>query len=138
MAQIFQSDKHIDLLTKKILKRLDGAVIESFKKIRSTNKQASKLELLYAKLHELKETVINDEKKEIEEVEKLLADEAYKVIQEETKGLNSEDGGTNAGHLRKLKKKIIPKPQQVRTAMKGRDGKLVTSDSELRKHTVKH
>ena len=30
MARIFNSDKHLDILTKKFLKRLDGAVIECF------------------------------------------------------------------------------------------------------------
>ena len=87
MARIFNSDKHLDILTKKFLKRLDGAVIECFKKIRSTTKQSSKLEQLYSKLHELKETVSDEDKLEIEQVEKLLADEAYKVVQEETKAL---------------------------------------------------
>ena len=34
MAQIFESDKHLDLLTKKFLNSLNGAVIKCLKKVR--------------------------------------------------------------------------------------------------------
>ena len=72
-------------------------------------------------------------------VEKDIAKEACDQIDESIKGLNSEKGGYNPGHMWKLKSKIIPKPVQVPTAMiDPKSGKLVTADNELKKHTVSY
>ena len=46
-----------------------------------------------------------------------MAKEACGQIDETIKGLNSENGGYNPGHMWKLKSKIIPKPVQVPTVM---------------------
>ena len=72
------------------------------------------------------------------EVEKEIADEACRIVYEETKGLDNEDGGFNPGHIWKLKEKIIPKPSNVPTAMKDINGKLVTNVEEFKKHTIDH
>ena len=110
MANIFESPKHLDVLTKKFLKRLNGAIVQCFKKIRVTKNPSNKLEGLYQKLNELKNKVDKDHQDEIEIVQGEIANEATKVVFEETMGLNSDEGGKNPGHLWKLKNKIIPKP----------------------------
>jgi hypothetical protein len=138
MANIIDSKKHLDIVTKKFLKRLDGAIIHCFKKIRDTKNTNNKLEQLYEQLNDLKNNVDKVHQEEIELVQREIANEATKIVKEETKGLNSEEGGKNPGHLWKLKSKIIPKTPQVPTAMIGPNGKLLTTKEELEEHTVKH
>jgi hypothetical protein len=138
MSRIFRSPQHLDILTKKFMNALDGAIIMCFRKYRNTRQKIGRVEELYQKRSELKEC--NDKKNdaEIAEIEKEIAEETCKVVEEETKGLDSESGAYNPGHLWKLKNKIIPKPNQVPTAMKGPDGKLLTTKSELQKNTMDH
>ena len=82
--------------------------------------------------------VKKDHKQELDEVENDIADEACRIVYEETKGLDNEDGGFNPGHLWKLKDKIIPKQCNVQTAMKDVNGKLVTNVEDIKKHTINH
>ena len=110
MASIFESNKHLDVLTKKFLKRLNGAIVQCFKKIRSTKKNNNKLEVMYKKLNELKSQVDDENKALIEEVEKQIAAEAVNIIHEETKGLDSEDGGKNLATCGILKERLFQKP----------------------------
>ena len=138
MASIFESNKHLDVLTKKFLKRLNGAIVQCFKKIRSTKKNNNKLEVMYKKLNELKSQVDDENKALIEEVEKQIAAEAVNIIHEETKGLDSEDGGKNPGHLWNLNRKIIPKTPQVPSAMKSENGEMLFTKEDIKKHTLKH
>ena len=93
------------------------------------------------KLHDerikLKENKKDYSDHELKQIEKEIADEACTQIQETIKGLNSETGGYNPGHLWKLKSKIIPKQTQVPTAMiDPKSGKLFTNENDLKKYTV--
>ena len=49
LIKIFDSNKSLEIQTKKFLKRLDGFIHQSFKKIRITSKVDRKLEELYEK-----------------------------------------------------------------------------------------
>ena len=138
METIFDSDKDINILTKKFLKRLDGAIVHCFKKIRSNKKNNSNLERLYSKLNALKNDADEECISEIEKVEQLIASEATQIVIDKTKGLSNDHGGTNPNHLWKLKSKIIPKPPQNPTAMKDPNGLIVTTEDELKKHTINH
>ena len=80
MANIFESPKHLDVLTKKFLKHLNGAIVQCFKKIRVTKNPTNKLEGLYQKLNELKNKVDKDHQDEIEIVQGEIANEATKVV----------------------------------------------------------
>ena len=81
----------------------------------------------------------DDGNEELSKVEKDIAKEACGQIDDSIKGLDSENGGFNPGHMWKLKSKVIPKPVQVPTAMiDPESGKLVTADNELKKHTISY
>ena len=80
----------------------------------------------------------NNHKKEIDMIEKEIAEEACRIVYEETKGLGNEDGGFNPNHLWKLKHKILPKPCNVPTAMNNLNGKLITNIDEIKKNTINH
>ena len=114
-TDIFDSSKDLNILTKKFLKRLNGCISKCFTKNRNTKNGNSKLFKLYEKLHKFKKDKLD---KEIKDTEEEIASETVEIILEETKGLDSENGGFNTGHMWKLKKKIIPKAVNVPTAMR--------------------
>ena len=139
MAKIFESSDELNKLTKKFLNYLDGAIKKCFKKHRTTTKRKNMLENLYKKRRQIKNK--DDPRKDIliKDIEKEIAHEACKQIDDSIKGLNSEKGGFNPGHMWRLKSKIVPKPVQVPTAMNDpKSGKQVTLDSYLKKHTVSY
>ena len=43
MANIFDSDKHVDILCKKFLNAFNGAIVKCFEKIRCTKNRSAKL-----------------------------------------------------------------------------------------------
>ena len=49
MTKIFDSDKNINILAKKFLNNLNGAIIQCFKKVRNTKSKDAKLVDLYTK-----------------------------------------------------------------------------------------
>ena len=97
-----------------------------------------KLVELYTKRNLLKEHIEDKYDQNIKNIEQCIAEEACKIIDQETAGLNFETGGYNAGHLWKLKNKIIPKPKYVPTAMKLNDGTLLTGNEEIKEATLDH
>ena len=106
MAKIFDSERHIDILTKKFLNSINGAIIKCFRKIRSTKNRNARLVELYVERTKLMEhTEMNNDIK-IKDIERQIADEACDIISDQTNGPKSESGGYNPGHLWRLKQRI--------------------------------
>ena len=97
---------------------LNAAIKVSFQKVRTTKNSNGRLESLYVARNKIKEHNEKDHDDKLAHIESEIADEAWRIVKEETRGFAS-DGGYNPGHLWKLKDKIIPKLNQVPTAMKG-------------------
>lgn len=135
MSEIFDSKKDLNILTKKFLKRLDGCISDCFQKNRTTKKGNSKIIKLYEKLHTYKDDIDNKEAKIIEDK---IAEETFKKILDETKGMDSESGGFNVGHMWNLKSKRIPKNSDVPTAMRDSSGKLITIQKDIQTETMNY
>ena len=142
LSKIIYKENDLDIATKKFLKRLDGFITKSFKKIRITEKVDKELEELYQKRGELRNQTNAESKKKLEDIEKVMADkyseEMYYKIKEELKEINSEDGGWNSGFLWKLKNKVSPRPTDPPTAMENMDGILLTDPTEIMEESLKY
>ena len=142
MSKIFDTDKNLNVQTKKFLKRLNGFVNQSFKKVKITNMPDVVLEKLYDKRRVLRSQTSEKSKAELAKVDAELAEKysekMYKHIKEEIEGIDSEDGGFNSGKLWKLKKKLSPNIIDPPTAMKDSGGKLLTTDEEVKEEAMKH
>ena len=66
------------------------------------------------------------------------ADQNYKKIKDEVRGLECEKGGLNAGKLWKLKKRLCPRGQDPPTAMADEYGNLVTAAAGIKKLASDH
>ena len=78
-------------------------------------------------------------KKDIEELEKKLADkivENHNKIQQEAGKFKYEDGGFNSGKLWNLKKHLFPNHRDPPTAMKDDEGNLVTDSEKINELAV--
>ena len=137
LSKIFDTNKSLEVKTKKFLKRLNGFIQDSFKKVKISEKYDHKLEELYDKRRYLRTKDDGESNLELEAVEKELADrysdKMFKTIEDELKAVKGEDGGYNPGHLLKLKKKLSPGQNDLPTAMKDEDGNLLTSEEKIKK-----
>ena len=142
LSQIFDTNKSLEVKTKKFLKRLNGFIQDSFKKVKISEKYDHKLEELYDKRRYLRTKDDGESNLELEAVEKELAerysDKMFKTIEDELKAVKGEDGGYNPGHLWKLKKKLSSGQNDPPTAMKDEDGNLLTSEEEIKNEALKH
>ena len=140
---MFKDDtKDLEGLTKRFLKRLNGCLHKCFKKIRVTNPENKEVNKLFEKRRILRTKLDDKSKKELLNVNQKLsekcAEENYKKIMEEVKGLECEKGGLNAGKLWKLKKKLCPRGPDPPTAMEDESGNLVTSEAGIKKLASDH
>ena len=97
LSNIFDTDKDLNIQTKKLLKRLKGFMAESFDKIKIKNQPNKDLDRLYNKRRFLRKKKGDKAKLELKTVEKELADrygeQMYKHIKEEIECIDSEDSG---------------------------------------------
>ena len=98
MADIFNSIKHIDILTEKFIKMLNAAIKVSFQKVRTTENSNGRLENLYVARNKIREHNEKDPDDKLAYIEREIADEAWRIVKKETTGFAS-DGGYNPGHL---------------------------------------
>ena len=142
LSKIFDTNKNPEVKANKFMKRLNGFIKNTFKKIKITNKTDETLENLYNKRRILRTKTDIKSKNELKELEDELAEKysekMYKKIKDEIDCINSEDGGFNSGKLWKLKKKLSPRSTDPPTAMKNRDGNLMTNDEEIKEEAKKH
>ena len=142
LQKIFHSNKSIEVQTKKFIKRLNGFIHQSFKKVRISDKSDKELENLYNTRNYLRNRSDVDSELELEKIDNELSDKysqvMYNKIKKEIKVINSDVGGFNPGNLWKLKQKLAPRFKDPPTAMKDADGKLLTTDEEVRKEAMKH
>ena len=87
LSSIFDTDKDLNIQTKKLLKRLKGFIVESFDKIKIRDQPNKELDRLYNKRRILRTQKGNNAKLELKTVEKELADKygehMYKHIKED-------------------------------------------------------
>ena len=143
LSQIISSNKPLHLVTKLFLKRLKGFIYKSFKKVKIIQKPDVTLEKLYCKRRILRSKQDQTSKNELELVENELAEKysetMFNKIMEGVKGCdNSDEGGFNTGHIWKLKKKLSPRVNDVPSAMKNSEGKLLTNQGDILEEAVKH
>ena len=141
LSKIVESNKNLDIVMKKLFKRIDGFINQCFKKIRVTERIDEKLENLFDERNKLRNKKDIVSKKKLKEVEKELADkysdEMYDKIKKELKEV-TEEVGWNPSHLWKMKKKISPRPMDPPTAMTNKEGKLLTDKEEILDEAVTH
>ena len=137
---MFESDKDINTVTKKFLKRLDGIISNSFKKIKIKEHSNKEIAELFKKRKLLRTKIDAESKDALKKVEDELdskcAEDNRNRIKEELAGMKCEEGGINSGKLWSLRKKIFPRSRDPPTAMCDAEGNLVTNEAEIEQIAV--
>ena len=122
LSNIVNSKKPLEIVTKKLVKRIKGFIHSNFQKIKIIDKPNEALEKLYSKRRLLRIQTDDDSIQELEDVENELSEKysevMFKTIMKEVKGLDDcEDGGFNTGKLWKPKQKLSPRTHDPLSAM---------------------
>ena len=136
LSKIIDTEKPLDVVTKKFDKRVKGFIHASFKKIRVVEQHDEKLEDLYNKRRILRIRKDVASLKELEDVDKELSEKysesMFRKIMSEVKGVeNSEEGGFNTGMLWKLNTKLSPRSNDPPRATYNSDGKLLPGKEDI-------
>ena len=135
LSSVFEGKNDINEITKKFLKRLNGCLHKSFRKIRLTEKKDEQLDILFKKRNELRAKNDEKHKDELKDVEEQLANKCaednYMKIKEEIKGIKCEEGGFNSGKLWRLRKKLFPRSRDPPTQIFDQDGNIITNPEKI-------
>ena len=119
LVKVFETDKSLNVQTKKFVMCLNGFIQQSFRQAKITRKGDEKLEELYGKRRVLRSKTDDKSMEELEALEDNLAatysESKAKKIRDELKAVNWEDGGFNPGKFWKLERNFPPNketPQQ--------------------------
>ena len=147
LINCFENGKGLELQTNEWFKNLFSYFHQSFVKIRSrsfkkkldeTDQLLSQRTKLIQKLKKTKDKDKKEVEREIEEIEgkisDITAEENRNKVVSNFATLKASDGTTNQNGVWSIKRKLFPNNQQsLPLAKKDMDGKLVTSQKELRK-----
>ena len=141
LSSVFDEEGDINAQTEEFLNRLKKTIQKCFRKVRITEKNDEEKKELYSKWKKLKKNICKENKIELENIEKELAEkyveDNFNIIKEKTDGFDCEDGGLNSGVLWNMKKQLFPKCRDPPTAMKDPiSGNLLTSDEKINKAAV--
>ena len=143
LTKIANMNKPIEVVVNKFVKRLKGFIHKCFKKIKIKETNDKKLEEMYNQRRLLRNKTDEVSVAQLEEVNDKLAslysDKMTKTILNEIKDITkSDEGGLSNGKMWKLKKKLMPRSQEPPTAMKNKEGKLLTGKEEILTEAVNH
>ena len=109
LSSVFESEEGVEILTKRFLKKLNGCIAKSFRKIRPVKKKEDSIEL-YDRLRSLKGKNDDKSKKEVEEIQIKIAeasDNKLREIKDAANKVNPNEPGMNAKTVWKLKKNCV-------------------------------
>ena len=142
LSSIFDSKKSVEKQAKQFLKTLKGLLHKCFKKIKIKENSIKQEDILYAEQKELKGKNDAESKRKLEKIEEKLAnlksEDLFNVVKAEIENIDCETGGFNSGHIWKIKSKLKPKLSNKYTAIEDKNGKLLTTETEIDEETVKH
>ena len=139
LSSVFDSKDDLEILAKRFIKKLDGCIKNTFKRVRVNKYKESEEEKLYKKMRLLKESDGEDNKEAINEVVEAIAKVAetkYKQVIEELNHMKPEEGRIDAQKFWKMKKKLFPKSRDPPSAMLDKDGNMLTTDAAIEKRAL--
>ena len=140
LSKIFDKEGDLNELTEKFIKKLNGCIAQTFKKIRVSGRKRSNIETLHKKLTDLKEKDDEASMKEVIQIKTEIAKHAaenYYNLKTQLKEMETKDGGLNQKQLWKLKKKLCPDSRDPPNAMLDEHENLLTSNKAIQERAIK-
>ena len=134
LSSVFDSEEDLNILTKRFIKKLDGCIKHSFRKVRVSNNKPSDEEKLYDNMRKLKGKEDEQSVQKLNEVIDAIAVHAenkYNKVVKELEEMKPEGRKINSQKFWKLKRKVCPKTWDPPTAMMDREGNLITNKNAI-------
>ena len=139
LSSVFDSNDDIDVLTKRLVKKINGCIAMNFTKRRiGTQENTNSDNDLYARMSNLKGKNDIESKADLKEATDTIAERTeqnYIKLKEELSKLKSK-GGLDAKQLWRLKKRLCPKSRDPPTAMLDKHNNLLTSDPAIQERAL--
>ena len=133
-STIFDGSDDIDILTERLVKKINGSIATNFTKRRiSFKSEESKDEDLFAQRRKLKGKTDEKSRARMKEVTDSLAQKAednFNKLKEELSKIKTK-GAIDAKQMWKLRKRMCPKNRDPPTAIIDKHGNLLTSDEAI-------
>ena len=134
LSSVFDSEEDLNILTKRFIKKIDGCIKHSFRKVRVSNNKPSDEEKLYDNMRKLKGKEDEQSVQKLNEVINAIAVHAeikYNKVVKELEEIKPEGRKINSQKFWKLKRKVCPKIWDPPTAMMDREGNLITNKNAI-------
>ena len=138
--QAYLTQDNIDILAQRFLKKLDGCIAMTFKKIRVSTTKEIKQDELYKKRRELKNKGDERSKMEFSEVDKeiaQLAQDKYNQVMQDLNEMRPNEGKINSQKFWKMKKKMCQRNIDPPSVMFDAKGNILTADSVIQNRALK-
>ena len=140
LSSCIDENKDVNAVTNKFLKRFNGVLVKSFKKVKIKDRSNPEIRKLFERRSVLRKKDNQNSATELqiveEELAKLCAEDNVKSIENEIKEFTCDDSGIHPGKLWRLRKKLFPKFREPPVAMKDETGKTVTSLEEIERLSI--
>ena len=137
LSKVFKFESNLDKATEKFMKKLNKKLHKCFTKIHNRKESRNEgQEKLYNRWKELKTKTDSESREEMREVEENLAESYFDKVMQATKEFDCQEGGKSSGKLWELKKQMCPRSRDPPTAMKDKDGSLVTNVEKIKEMAI--
>ena len=129
----------VDVLTKRLMKKIDGAIAKNFRKNRVNQKQDEEEMKLLDRRRDLKNKVDEESKNELKDINEKLANRAEETFTKLQKDIcDAKESGTkmNAQKIWKMKKKLCPRARDPAAAIVDGKGNLLTNDNAIQERAI--
>ena len=133
------SETEVDVLTKRLMKKIDGAIAKNFRKNRVNHKQDEEEMKLLDKRRDLKNKIDEESIKELKDINEKLANRAEETFTKLQKEIcDAKENGTkmNAQKIWKMKKKLCPRARDPAAAIIDGKGNLLTNDNAIQERAI--
>ena len=128
-----------DVLTKRLMKKIDGAIAKNFRKNRVNHKQDEEEMKLLDRRRDLKDKLDKESKNELKDINEKLANMAKETFTKLQKEIcDAKENGTkmNAQKIWKMKKKLCPRARDPAAAIIDGKGNLLTNDNAIQERAI--
>ena len=138
LSSVLDSDEDINVLTDRLIRKIEGCIASRFKKVRVTRNKKGKLKNLYTRLSELKAGGSQAKEAEINKVLEDIANHEqskYNRVVEELAKTKHQDK-FNQQSFWKIKKKMSPNKIDPPSVMLDSHGNIMTHNKSIRNRAV--
>ena len=136
LSSVLDSDENINIITKRLIKKINGCIAMNFKKVRINHGKKSPKEKLYEKVSKMKAN--NMSRNKIEEVmEEIAAIEERQYEKVSLELAKTKDGAKlDPQKFWKIRKQICPKSKDPPSAMLDGKGNILTNNKSIEDRAI--